>query len=406
MKKFTFFCLIILFFSALSFPALKVSSAEPIKIGLFFPESGPFAVFGKDIRDAAKLAVREINAAGGIFDVTLTRKRPLKVIEYDTTQGPVAAVTAARKALQVEKVSALIGDLSYPNTRALMDVALSRKVPLVSYGATALMPYKYKNPYFFKISPGVPNYVSALAGYASRVLNVKKFGLLVSNDLTGISYSNATGDFLKALGLGSIVVEERFPKGTKDFAGYLTTIKKSNPDGLVFVAPPAEAGLIVSKAREIGLNKPIFTFEKFIVPKMFLESSGGRTEDIFMCSAYKPGVFTNKSALAFTDLWKQAYLSPPSGISAIVYDSVKMLASVMEKHGTDSEKIKSGLGQLKKYDGASGDFSFLPTGSIVKNMVITRWEKNEIVPVLVYEYTAKEREFVDSQETEGPMEKD
>ncbi len=63
MKKLTFLCLVTLFLSIISFPTSQVFSAEPIKIGLFYPETGRFAVFGKDIRDAADLAVREINAA-------------------------------------------------------------------------------------------------------------------------------------------------------------------------------------------------------------------------------------------------------------------------------------------------------------------------------------------------------
>ena len=89
---------------AIALPATSVAAKKPIKIGVVLPLSGGFEIYGNLGVRGAKMAVAEINAAGGVLD-----GRPLELIIEDNKTDPKTAVEKAKKLILRDKVVAVDG---------------------------------------------------------------------------------------------------------------------------------------------------------------------------------------------------------------------------------------------------------------------------------------------------------
>jgi branched-chain amino acid transport system substrate-binding protein len=92
-------------------------AADPIKVGVVTPLSGSYAPIGKQVRWGAELAVKEINAAGGV------NGRPFELLFEDEEASPPVAVRKSEKLLQQDKVDLLTGTVNSGSTLAVGQVA-------------------------------------------------------------------------------------------------------------------------------------------------------------------------------------------------------------------------------------------------------------------------------------------
>ena len=96
---------------------LAPQAADPIKVGVVTPLSGSYAPIGKQVRWGAELAVKEINAAGGV------NGRPFELLFEDEEANPPVAVRKSEKLLQQDKVDLLTGTVNSGSTLAVGQVA-------------------------------------------------------------------------------------------------------------------------------------------------------------------------------------------------------------------------------------------------------------------------------------------
>src|ERR1700704_4451014 len=85
---------------------LNSYAADPIKVGVVTPLSGAYAPIGKQVRWGAELAVKEMNAAGGV------KGRPFELLFEDEEANPPVAVRKSEKLLQQDKVDLLTGTVN------------------------------------------------------------------------------------------------------------------------------------------------------------------------------------------------------------------------------------------------------------------------------------------------------
>jgi branched-chain amino acid transport system substrate-binding protein len=86
--------------------ATSADAADAIKVGVVTPLSGAYAPIGKQVRWGAELAVKEINAAGGV------KGRPFELLFEDEEANPPVAVRKSEKLLQQDKVDLLTGTVN------------------------------------------------------------------------------------------------------------------------------------------------------------------------------------------------------------------------------------------------------------------------------------------------------
>ena len=235
--------------------ATPVFAGNTIKIGEIATVTGDFAAYGVAEVEAVKMAVKEINAKGGIMG------KKVEVIMYDCRTRNEDMVNAARRLSQQDKVCAVIGPSGSGLCIAAAPVFNSSKVPHLATLPTNPNVTKDEKgkvrPYNFRICFLDPYQGKMLAVFAAKDLKVKKAGLLydVSSD-----YSHGLREFFTknftAYG-GKVVADEGHRGEDVDFRAQLTKIKQANPDVLVFPTMGKCLPLAVKQAREMGMNQPI-----------------------------------------------------------------------------------------------------------------------------------------------------
>ena len=102
-----------------------VHAADPIKIGGMFETSGGIASLGNQGYEGAQIAVAQINAKGGI------NGRPLELVQVNTESDETKSVTAAKRLIERENVTAIVGPHSSGSCLAILDVIQRAEIPMV-----------------------------------------------------------------------------------------------------------------------------------------------------------------------------------------------------------------------------------------------------------------------------------
>ncbi|HYM01542.1 MAG TPA: ABC transporter substrate-binding protein, partial [Stellaceae bacterium] len=153
--------------SVLACAALTIGNtaraADPIKIGMVVPLTGPGAESGRFQGNGAKLAVEEVNKAGGVMG------RPLElVIEDDQTTNP-GVVLAFSKVAGDASIPAFIGEIRSTQTHAMAPDVLKLGKP-VMFGGTDPALTHMDNPWFFRFRPNDTYSARVIADYGAKVL--------------------------------------------------------------------------------------------------------------------------------------------------------------------------------------------------------------------------------------------
>ncbi len=330
---------------------------ETIKIGFFAPITGPAAADGASAQHAVELAVREVNAAGGI------KGKKVELIVYDDRFSPQEAVAIANKLIEKDQVVGVVsGSYSGP-TRVTAPIFAKAGVPMVAGYAvhpdvTKSGDSNFRNGYLGEVEGG------AAGEYAVKVLKSKSPAVIYMDNDFGREIS--AGFIKRAEKLGAKVVAQqvyKFP-GEKDFRPFLTRIKDAKPDLIFAAGYYNEAALIVRQAKELGITVQILAEEGFDSPK-FIELAGKDAEGVIIATNLdrddpRPVVQN------FLKNYKQAYNIDPDMVGASSYDAFMILVNAIERAGTDRKAVIKALMETKDYNGLTGRLTRFLKGEVIK----------------------------------------
>ena len=235
--------------------AFPVQGEETIKVGEIATVTGDFAAYGVAEVESMKIAVEEINAAGGVLG------KKLEIVMYDCRTRQEDMVNAARRLVEQDKVVAVIG----PSGSGLCIAAapIFNKGQVSHLGTLPTNPLVTMDdagkvrPYNFRICFLDPYQGRMMAYFAAKDLSASKAAVLydVSSD-----YSQGQREFFvkgfEEFG-GKIVADEGFRGEDVDFRSQLTNIKDSGADVLIFPFMGKALPLAVKQARELGIKTAI-----------------------------------------------------------------------------------------------------------------------------------------------------
>jgi branched-chain amino acid transport system substrate-binding protein len=346
-------------------PASHSSASDgEIRMGVLAPLTGSIASFGQEQQNATKMAVDEINAAGGILG------KKIQLFIQDDENKPDQAAAAAQKLINDNKVTVIIGGMSSSCTMAAAPIAQRAGVIMISPWstnpkATAAGDFIFRACFSDEFQGAVQ------ANYAVKALGKKRIAQLldVSNDGSkgqGEVFQKAA----KALG-AEIIAVESFGGGDRDFKSQLTKIKATNPDLLDLPNYYAEDALIMSQAKELGLNIPVIGGDGNDSPDL-IKIGGASVEGFYFTNHYSPDD-PRKEVKTFRDKYQGQFKAVPGAGAALSYDAVllyKMGAEVAKS--LDSAKVRDSLKDLKNVTGlvTASSFSFDANRNGVKSAVI------------------------------------
>jgi ABC-type branched-subunit amino acid transport system substrate-binding protein len=344
----------------LAVPSASCSSSNTIKIGSVMDLSGALSAMGGLISDGVKLAVQQINDAGGIGGKTI------KLFTEDGGTDAQISYTAFKKLVEVDGCKVIIGPMTSGAVLACADYALQNKVLLISPSATSTGIANQAYRQFVFRTAATDN----LQGQAMAQLvtdgGYKKVAILVVNN----SYGTGLADVItqQLAGKATIVTSIQYDQNKLDYLTELQTIKDKGPDCVIHVGYGDDADVVYKQALQLGL-----TGAKWIVSEgVYAEKTLSVPEAAqFMASSVIGTRPTAPEGLAanatFTAAFKAAFNSDPGSYSDTAYDAANLAMAAMKVVGSsDTTKIAAEVLTLaKSYAGASGSITLASNGDRV-----------------------------------------
>jgi branched-chain amino acid transport system substrate-binding protein len=341
-------------------------ASSEIVVGHYGSLTGNTAHFGQDTDKAIRLAIDEVNAAGGVLG------KKVRLVTLDDRGDSAEAANAVTRLIDVEKVVAIIGEVASSLSLAGGRVAQRRQVPMISPSSTNPKVTQVGD-YIFRVCFLDPFQGKVMADFARDTLKFKRVAILrdVKND-----YSIGLADAFKAAftaGGGTIPVEQSYSAGDTDFSAQITAIKAADVQGLYVPGYYAEVGAIARTAQRLGLKVPLMGGDGWDAPDLF-KIGGDALNGSFYSNHFAPDAATAKSQKFVSD-FKAKYGQEPTGLGALGYDAAGVLFEAIRASGkTDPAGIREALTHVKNFEGVSGTITINANRDADKSAVIVAIE--------------------------------
>ena len=369
---------------AASAPAAAAAPASSdgtvtVKIGHAAPLTGNIAHLGKDNEDGVKLAIDEINAAGGA-DIG-GKKVKFEMDSEDDQADPKTATTVAQRFVD-EKVVGVIGHLNSGTTIPASKIYSDAGIPQISPSATAVAYTAQGFKTAYRVMANDAQQGKVLGEYAVKKLGMKKVAIIDDRTAYGQGLADEFEKAVKASG-GEVVGREFTTNQETDFNAILTSVKGKKPELVFYGGMDAQAAPLKKQARKLGISAKVMGGDGTQTPEL-VKLAGDDSEGMISSSPGQP-----KDQLpggkAFLEKFKKTFGTEVQLYSPYCYDAVKVMVEAMKKAGsTEPAKYLPELAKIK-YDGVTGPIEFDEKGDI-KNGAITiyqvkggKWEVLEIV---------------------------
>jgi len=343
-------------------PAAPGAGGDTIKIGEFASLTGSEATFGQSSHHGTLLAAEEINATGGVLG------KKIQLLTEDNQSQAGQSATVVRKLISSDGVVAILGEVASSRSLEAAPICQQNKIPMISPSST--------NPkvtecgdYIFRVCFIDPFQGTVMANFASQRLQVKKVAILtdVKSD-----YSVGLTKFFKAgftAAGGTIVVEQNYSGGDKDFNAQLTAIKATHPDALFVPGYYTEVGLIGLQAKQLGLTVPMLGGDGWESASL-VAIGGAALEGDYFSTHFSPQD-TSASVQKFAAAFQNKFHEPSDAMSALGYDSLMILADAMKRAGsTEPAQVRAALAATRNFHGATGDITIDAARNASKPAVI------------------------------------
>jgi branched-chain amino acid transport system substrate-binding protein len=355
--------IIVLFFATLGYlqkgmkrPGVS-NTNEPIKLAFIGPLTGDGAAWGEIEKNTIQLAVDEINSNGGV------KGRQINVAYEDgKCEGP-AGLTAAKKLVEVDQIGILLVSCSQEILPIAPYAEQNKVIALTSYASASQI--TNAGSYIFRNSYNNHDMARAMAEIA-----IKK-GSEVAIITEQSAFAADLGDLFVKEALpavkGTIVVNESFEQGVKDYRAQITKIIAANPQVVVLnPTSPATGVALLKQFRQLGYKGPfVGNFFGGSTEVQALSEAQGMvyvSDPVFSESPLKQKVFA-----AYEQKYGKAPELPwPVGAR---YDAVYLLKQAFETVGTNPTAVRDYLHNLPQdFTGVLGTYRFNKDNADITNV--------------------------------------
>lgn len=227
----------------------RARAAEPVRIGFDDTLTGTYAALGKNTLIGCQLAVEQINAKGGILG------RHVEMVVEDSTSGDAGtAVQKARKLIERDRVSFLLGNVNSALSLAMAQVTSEKGVlHIVPGGHTDAVTGTACHWNVFRVCNTTQMEANAVAGQLIKDAG-KKWYYITPDYAFGHTLQDGMEKAAQKLG-GMKVGADLTPLGTTDFSSYLIKAQSASPDVIIFLVQGADMINALKQAVQFGLDK-------------------------------------------------------------------------------------------------------------------------------------------------------
>jgi len=327
------------------------------------------------MRRAAELAVKEINARGGV------RGRPLALRIMDDSGRPDLAIRIAQQLVDDPAVVAVIGHLNSSASLAAGRIYGEARRPVVMISPSASSPdLSGINPFVFRACPSDVSHGAQLARYARHMLNARRVGVMYLDDDYGRGLRlSFVGEF-KRLG-GEVIEEDPMLSTPPSLEPYVTRLQQSGGvDALILATDLGGAQLALREMSRAGVHWTTLGGDAL----SGIEQSGPLAEGVRMSVAYLVDQAGDRNA-QFVAAYARAYPGErPDHRGATTYDIVHLLATVLRDAGPQRRAVRDRVARvgrdLPPFEGVTGRIAFDDRGDVpTKSVVIGTVREGRVV---------------------------
>ncbi len=321
---------------------LHAADVQEITIGYAVSLTGRFAVEGKETSRGYNMWVDQINGAGGLR--VGNKQRKVKLTVYDDESNPSVCTKLYEKLITRDKVDLILSPWGSGINFAASAVADKYKYPIIMSSASATSIWERGFTYIFETTQLSPTMMAPwkelLQAHKDKI---KKVAILFENFLFTVALNESLVQYVKEVG-AELVLDEKYPLGSKDFTGLLLKAKGLNPDA-VFVLNIMPASVYATRqANEVGITPKLYAVN---IGPMFEEEFIGGLKDLSekVCeSGFWHPELPFEGAKKFAKEFEEKYKKKPSTDAAYAYISTQILTQAIEKAGSiEREAVNKAL---------------------------------------------------------------
>jgi branched-chain amino acid transport system substrate-binding protein len=332
-------------------------AADPIKIGVIAEAQ---AIAGASIPQAAQLAAEEINANGGVDG------RKIEIIGYDNHSSSADSVRAFQRAVNEDKVNAVIASYISEVVLALEPWASRLKTPFVTPGAASNEISKSVHADYEKNKYTFHGYLTS-AALAMSVCDGAKDLLVDKMHMKTAVIMSEDAAWTKPLDVGyeeclpkiglKVLDHIRFSPDTTDFTPIFNKIEGSKPD--VIITGISHVGVqptVQWKNQQVPI--PMFGISSQATNETFGKDTNQAAEGVLYQGVSGPGVAVTPKSVPFAEAFKKKFGNYPSYAGYTAYDEVYYIADAVKRAGsTDADKLVTAL-ESTDWEGTIGRVQF------------------------------------------------
>ena len=342
MKRATSVCVAVLLWNLVC--AMCALAAEPIRFGFLHTLSGGVGqIYGIPDQAGVKIAIEEINAAGGVLG------RPLEMVSRDDQLKPETGVREAKDLILNEKVAWIQGTVSSGVALAVSAFCKGeKKIFIDTISQSAAITGEKGHRYVFRVTTNTTAYQRNVASSVARMWpGVKKIYVIGPDYEYGHRSAKDFIESYKKIVPDAEIVGELWPKlGNKDYTPYITTLMSSGADLVWSSLWGGDALSFTKTAAPFGF----FDRVKFVsadfgnIEVLSKATEAAYPKGVLGGSHYPWWAIDNPQTKAFLPKFKAA-TGMEAGLAATVgYDAVYFMKQAIEKAGSlDTEKIIDAL---------------------------------------------------------------
>ena len=327
---------------------------ETIKIGALYNLTGGMSSLDGPSLKGAQLAVKQINAGGGLLG------KQVELVAPDGKTDQQETAKAAQRVLS-EGVVAGIGQSDTTFVMAGAPLFQEKGIPFVTSGATHPELPKWVGDYMFMTPFGDDDQSYAIADYTYDKLGARRVAVWTDNSM----------DFTKALSKffierfkergGEIVGQDTFMMGDTDFSAQIARLASLDPqpDAVFVSAIPSEAGLSVKQIREQGITMPIVSGDGFDTELVVTVPGPELANDVYFSTHTYRGD-DRPEVKKFIEDYKAEYgIEPENAFAPLGYDAMLLVADAIKRaNSVEPTKIREALAATRGFKAVTGEISY------------------------------------------------
>ena len=356
---------------ALSFVLMApAQAAEPVRIGINTAVTGLAAESGRYEINGARMALEEINRAGGILG------RPVELVVEDNQTTNPGAVSAFTKLVSAGNVVAVLGPSRSTQVNAVLPNVAKAGVPVMIGGSDPSLT-KQGNRWVFRCRP-TDNYgARVMAEFGVRELGRKKWAVVHSTDTFGVSGRDNLLASLDGLGVKPVLVQG-YTNKTPDFTPVILALRNSGADLLAtYITLSEDLGIFAKQLRQLGFDGA-WVGSTSIVTTTALSLAGEALYGTYAVTDF--AAEASPESQDYARRYREVHGVAADLYSAWSYDGLKLLARAANAaRSTEAAALRTAMLAIRDHRGIEGRYSFEQNGDALRGFNIVKNDGGKIV---------------------------